>query len=47
MNNEYEVAAVIELGAAEAVVLGVKSDVVAFDTLTGELSVRYIESMED
>ncbi len=47
MNNDYEVAAVIELGAAEAIVLGQKSDVQAFDTLTGELSVRYIESMED
>lgn len=46
MNNEYEVAAVIELGTAEAVVLGVKSDVQAFDTLTGELSVKFIESME-
>ena len=47
MNNEYEVAAVIELGTAQAVVLGQKSDVQAFDTLTGELSVRYIESLED
>ena len=47
MNNEYEVAAVIELGAAQAVVLGLKSEIAGFDTLTSELSVKYIESMED
>jgi hypothetical protein len=47
MNNEYEVAAVIELGTAQAVVLGQKTDELAFDTLTNELSVKYIQSLQD
>jgi hypothetical protein len=47
MTNEYEVAAVTELGPAQDVVLGEKSDELAFDTLTQELSVKYIEAMGD
>ena len=47
MNNDYEGAAVIELGAAQAVVLGEKSDELGFDTLTNELSVKYIQAMQD
>jgi hypothetical protein len=47
MNNDYEGAVVIELGAAQAVVLGEKSDELGFDTLTNELSVKYIQAMQD
>lgn len=47
MNNEYEVAAVIELGQAQAVVLGQKVNELAFDTLTGEFGMKYIEATED
>ena len=47
MNNEYEVAAVIELGSAQDVVLGEKSEELGFDTLTSELSFKYIQAMED
>jgi hypothetical protein len=47
MTNEYEVAAVIELGAAQDVVLGQKSLVQGFDTLTSEPGMEYIESLQD
>lgn len=47
MTNEYEVAAVTELGPAQDVVLGEKSNELGFDTLTQEQSLIYIEAMGD
>ena len=47
MTNEYEVAAVTELGPAQDVVLGEKSSELGFDTLTQEQSLVYIEAMGD
>lgn len=42
MTNEYEVAAVIELGKAQDVVLGEKEDLDVVDSQTLEFGTRYI-----
>ena len=47
MNNEYEVAAVIELGKAHDVVLGEKREENVVDSQTLELGSRYIPSTDD
>ena len=47
MTNEYEVAAVIELGNAEEIVLGEKKVEERMDSLTSEWGTRYIVSTED
>lgn len=47
MTNEYEVAAVIELGKAEDIVLGEKRDEEVPDSLTSEFGQRYIPATED
>jgi hypothetical protein len=47
MTNEYEVAAVVELGKAEDVVLGEKKLQNVFDSLTGEFGTRYIVATDD
>ncbi|HEY0763517.1 MAG TPA: hypothetical protein VGD61_14190 [Pyrinomonadaceae bacterium] len=47
MTNEYEVAAVIELGKAEDIVLGEKRDEEVLDSLTSEFGQRYIPATED
>lgn len=44
MTNEYEVAAIIELGKIEDVVLGLKYDD-SFDTLTAEIGNRYFPEL--
>ena len=41
MTNEYEVAAVIELGKAQDVVLGEKQVAQELDSLTGERGTHY------
>ena len=47
MTNEYEVAAVIELGNAHEVVLGEKVVQQTRDLLTGEFGTLYIEATDD
>ncbi|HXR99255.1 MAG TPA: hypothetical protein VN724_01755 [Pyrinomonadaceae bacterium] len=47
MTNEYEVAAVIELGKAEDIVLGEKRDEQVLDGLTFEFGTRFIPATED
>jgi len=47
MTNEYEVAAVTELGAAQDVVLGLKSDELGFDNLTHEQGLIYVDATGD
>ena len=47
MTNEYEVAAVTELGSAQDVVLGEKSTQLGFDALTQEPGLIYIVAMGD
>ena len=47
MTNEYEVAAVVEVGKAQDVVLGQKSATPGFDSLTGEFDVLYIRDTND
>lgn len=47
MTNEYEVAAVIELGNAQAVVLGEKVPQGPRDILTGDFDTVYIEATAD
>jgi hypothetical protein len=47
MTNEYEVAAVIELGNAQDVVLGQKIVDNALDSLDGSRGTRYIVATED
>jgi hypothetical protein len=42
MNNEYEVAAVIELGKAQDVVLGEKEELEVVDSQTLEFGTRFI-----
>jgi hypothetical protein len=42
MTNEYEVAAVIELGKAQDIVLGEKVESGSIDSLTLEFGTRYI-----
>ena len=42
MTNEYEVAAVIELGKAQDVVLGEKQELDVVDSQTLEFGTRYI-----
>ena len=42
MTNEYEVAAVIELGKAQDVVLGEKQEQLVVDSQTLEFGTRYI-----
>ena len=42
MTNEYEVAAVIELGNAHDVVLGEKEDAPVVDSLDGQFGMRFI-----
>ncbi len=42
MTNEYEVAAVIELGKAQDIVLGEKVEDSAIDSVTLEFGTRYI-----
>ena len=44
MNNEYEVAAVIELGKAQDIVLGEKLVDGAIDSVTLEFGTRFIPS---
>ncbi len=47
MTNEYEVAAVIELGKAEDIVLGEKRNEDILDSLTFEFGQRFIPATED
>jgi hypothetical protein len=47
MTNEYEVAAVIELGNAQDVVLGQKEPASVFDSLDGEFGMRFIVSTDE
>ena len=47
MTNEYEVAAVIELGNAHDVVLGQKEPAQVFDSLDGEFGMRYIIATDE
>ena len=47
MTNEYEVAAVIELGKAEDIVLGEKVAEEVIDSLTSEFGMRFKPSTED
>jgi hypothetical protein len=47
MTNEYEVAAVIELGNAQDVVLGQKEPAQVFDSLDGEFGMRFIVSTNE
>ena len=42
MNNEYEVAAIVELGKAQDVVLGEKQELEVVDSQTLEFGTRYI-----
>lgn len=47
MTNEYEVAAVIELGQAQEVVLGEKRLQQVLDSVTQEFGTLYIEETAD
>ena len=47
MTNEYEVAAVIELGKAQDVVLGEKEPAQMVDSLTSEFGMRFIVKTDD
>lgn len=47
MTNDYEVAAVIELGKAQDVVLGEKREENVVDSQTLELGTRYIPATDD
>ena len=47
MTNEYEVAAVIELGKAQEIVLGEKPAAQKQDSLTLEFGTRWIEETND
>jgi hypothetical protein len=47
MTNEYEVAAVIELGKAEDVVLGQKKEENVLDSQTLEHGMRYIPATDE
>ncbi|HEY0763516.1 MAG TPA: hypothetical protein VGD61_14185 [Pyrinomonadaceae bacterium] len=47
MINEYEVAAVIELGKAEDIVLGEKRDEEVVDSLTSDWGMKFIPSTGD
>jgi hypothetical protein len=47
MTNEYEVAAVIELGKAQDVVLGQKREENVVDSQTLELGSRYIPATDE
>jgi hypothetical protein len=42
MNNEYEVAAIVEVGKAQDVVLGEKQELEVVDSQTLEFGTRYI-----
>ncbi len=47
MTNEYEVAAVIELGNARDVVLGAKEKAEITDSQSGEFGMRFIVETDD
>jgi hypothetical protein len=47
MTNEYELATVIELGNAQAVVLGEKVIAQQFESLTLEYGSRYVPELDD
>lgn len=47
MTNGYEVAAVIEVGKAQDVVLGVKVQAPFFDAITGEFGTLFIFELDD
>ncbi|HET6979417.1 MAG TPA: hypothetical protein VFI24_24000 [Pyrinomonadaceae bacterium] len=47
MTNEYEVAAVIELGKVQDVVLGQKIVDNALDSLDGSQGTRFVVALED
>ena len=47
MTNEYEVAAVIEIGNVKDVVLGEKNSAPELDSLTSEFGMRYVVATEE
>lgn len=47
MTNEYEVAAVIELGNAQDVVLGQKEPAPVWDSVDGEFGMRFIIATDE
>ena len=47
MTNKYEVAAIVEVGKAQDVVLGVKIIAQFFDAITGEFGTLFIFELDD